>query len=86
MAGSVQVDAGSTINADALGYLAATGPGAGLNGNSLGGSYGGAGGGQAVSTTYGSSTAPVDLGSGGGSYQGTAGVAAVQSICRFQAR
>ena len=31
-----------------------------------GGSYGGAGGGQAATTTYGSANAPVDLGSGGG--------------------
>ena len=70
-AGSVQVDAGSSINADAQGYAASAGPGAGPSGSANGGSYGGAGGGQAASTIYGSATAPTDLGSGGGQYQGT---------------
>ncbi|MEO6924917.1 MAG: hypothetical protein ABI142_13910, partial [Bryocella sp.] len=72
-AGSVQVDAGSSMTADAQGYVATVGPGAPASGAANGGSYGGVGGNQAVSTTYGSATAPVDLGSGGGLYQGTPG-------------
>ena len=72
-AGSVAVDAGSSINADAQGYTASNGPGAAAAGTTNGGSYGGAGGGQAATTTYGSDTAPVDLGSGGGSYESIGG-------------
>jgi hypothetical protein len=72
-AATVEVDAGSSINADAQGYTANSGPGAGPSGSTNGGSYGGAGGGQAATTTYGSDTAPVDLGSGGGSYESTGG-------------
>ena len=70
-AGSLEVDAGSTINADAQGYSGLNGPGAGASSTSNGGSYGGAGGGQAATTTYGSASAPTDIGSGGGQYQGT---------------
>ena len=70
-AGSVQVDAGSSINADGQGYTASAGPGAGPGGTGNGGSYGGAGGAQAASTIYGSASAPMDLGSGGGQYQGS---------------
>jgi YD repeat-containing protein len=69
-AGSLQVDAGSTLNADGQGYLPGNGPGAGAQGTTNGGSFGGAGGGQGGSTTYGAATGPSDLGSGGGQYQG----------------
>jgi RHS repeat-associated protein len=73
-AGSFEVDAGSTINADGQGYAVHAGPGAGTGSYiNNGGSYGGAGGGQASTTTYGSATAPVDLGSGGDQYSGTGG-------------
>ena len=73
VAESVLVDAGASINADGQGYPGLTGPGSSGNSNSPGGSYGGAGGGQSASTTYGASGAPVDLGSGGGSYNGQGG-------------
>ena len=69
-AGSVQVDAGSSINADGQGYLASAGPGGAPSGSSAGGSYGGLGGvgdGIPSGPTYGSDTMPTDLGSGGGS-------------------
>ncbi|MEO6922243.1 MAG: hypothetical protein ABI142_00300, partial [Bryocella sp.] len=69
-AGSVEVDAGSSINANGQGYVANAGPGAAPGGSSAGGSYGGKGGtgaGTAAVAIYGSLTAPVDLGSGGGS-------------------
>ena len=66
VAQSVLVDAGASIYADGQGYPSQTGPGSSGSSNSPGGSYGGAGGGQAATTTYGSSTNPVDLGSGGG--------------------
>jgi hypothetical protein len=72
-ASSLEVDSGSSINADAQGYTASNGPGAAANGTTSGGSYGGAGGGQASTTTYGSDTAPIDLGSGGGSYESIGG-------------
>jgi RHS repeat-associated protein len=73
-AGSLQVDAGAAINADGQGYAVQAGPGAGHGGyTNNGGSYGGLGGGQAATTTYGSATAPVDLGSGGDQYSGTGG-------------
>jgi RHS repeat-associated protein len=78
---SVEVDAGSTINADGQGYVVGAGPGT----NSGGGSYGGVGGGNTPGSTYGSATAPVDLGSGGvwaspnwNSGQGAAGGGAVR--------
>jgi RHS repeat-associated protein len=73
-AGSVQVDAGSSINADGQGYLALAGPGAGGQGNEVGGSYGGLGGGQSANVTYGSASTPTDLGSGGGVYNVSTGV------------
>ena len=77
-AASLEVDAGSSINANGQGYMpgalnctsAGAGPGGGpLNCNNPGngGSYGGLGGGPntASVSTYGSQFAPVDLGSGG---------------------
>jgi RHS repeat-associated protein len=75
LAGSLQVDASGALNADGQGYAVQAGPGAGANGyRNNGGSYGGAGGGMASTTTYGSATAPVDLGSGGDQYSGTGGL------------
>lgn len=69
-ASSVQVDAGSTINANGQGYVAEAGPGGGVSTDSNGGSYGGVGGkgffSKVGAAVYGSSTNPVDLGSGGG--------------------
>ncbi len=64
-AGSVQVDAGSSINADGQGYAQNKGPG-GSAYSGGGGSYGGIGGGNNAdpSLTYGSAAMPVDLGSG----------------------
>ena len=72
-AGSLEVDTGSSITADEQGYTASNGPGGAAAGTTIGGSYGGAGGGQVASTIYGSSMVPVDLGSGGGSYESTGG-------------
>lgn len=73
IAPSVHVDAESRIAANAQGYLAGLGPGAGDGdgvGTAGGGGYGGAGGdgnGTLVGgRTYGSASAPLDLGSGGG--------------------
>ncbi len=77
-AANVQVDAGSTINADAQGYTggatgaAGNGPGGGCGSavyDSAGGSYGGVGyayTGCSAGPTYGSASAPADLGSGAG--------------------
>jgi hypothetical protein len=68
-AASVEVDSGSSINADGQGYVASAGPGGGTPGTSAGGSYGGIGGvgsGAAPLGVYGSSTVPTALGSGGG--------------------
>src|SRR5271154_5913681 len=70
-AGSVQVDSGSSINADGQGYVASAGSGGAPAGSSAGGSYGGLGGTgygpTPASSIYGSNTMPTDLGSGGGS-------------------
>jgi RHS repeat-associated protein len=78
-AGSVQVDAGSSINADGQGYISDAGPG--FTGGA-GGSYGGGGGGGYVTTLYGSAVTPVDLGSGGSNaqYGGSAGGGAIRLI------
>ena len=74
--GSLTVDSNSGINADGKGYAGnpglngvGTGPGRG-NG---GASYGGWGGGNSVCGPYGSSNAPVDLGSGGAGGNGPIG-------------
>ncbi len=80
-AASVEVDSGSSINADGQGYLANAGPGGAAVGSSDGGSYGGLGAVQQyhpiapASPIYGSATAPIDLGSGGdfGSGNGAGG-------------
>ena len=75
---AITVDQGGTLAADAQGFPADMGPGAGLTGSSDGGgggsyggrggcstgvTYGGTGGGTNL---YGSATAPIALGSGGG--------------------
>jgi RHS repeat-associated protein len=76
-AASVEIDGGSSINADGQGYVAGAGPGGAPNTTAAGGSYGGLGGTDPFHTsippnpTYGSATAPLALGSGGGS--GTTG-------------
>jgi len=61
-----------TINVDSKGYQHSEGSGAGTNGNRAGGAgyggYGGDGNAGAGGGTYGSITAPTDLGSGGGDY------------------
>ena len=72
-ANSVAIDSGSHISADGQGYIgndcsgAGFGPGGGTlncNNNGIGGTYGGAGGGNSRST-YGNAFTPTDLGSGG---------------------
>ena len=67
-AGSLQVNAGSRISADAQGYATYQGPG-GANGLYIGGTHGGRGSGNPASP-YGSVLMPTDLGSGGGSWGG----------------
>ena len=79
IASSITVNSGGTIAADAQGFPASMGPGAGLNGSADGGgggSYGGLGGvsistskvygGTAPGACYGSALTPLLLGSGGG--------------------
>jgi hypothetical protein len=73
-AGSITIQAGGALTADSLGFPAAQGPGAGgVNFSTLAGSgasYGGFGANNVAfgggGTVYGSVTAPVDRGSGGG--------------------
>jgi len=74
----VSVDAASTISADGMGYGSGAGPGAGQSdwNAGSGGGYGGAGGAsynRAGGGSYGSTTEPVDLGSGGGGAIGQGG-------------
>ncbi|MFH1745533.1 MAG: immunoglobulin domain-containing protein [Planctomycetota bacterium] len=69
--GDATVDANGMISVDAKGYPAGTGPGAGTNSDyGAGAGYGGDGGqgnsGAFGGSAYGSITAPVELGSGGG--------------------
>ena len=69
---NLTIDAGSLISADGRGYGTDSGPGAGGGGayGGAGGGYGGMGGNHysdfGGGPTYGSETAPVDSGSGGG--------------------
>lgn len=70
--GGLTINSGGSINADSKGFARDQGPGSGtLAGQSVGGSYGGLGGTGATnispsaSLTYGSITAPFDIGSGG---------------------
>jgi hypothetical protein len=71
--GDLRVNAGGSITADGLGYGSATGPGAGGSSGDWaggGGGYGGWGGsitnGAPGGIPYGSSTQPLEMGSGGG--------------------
>lgn len=71
--GDLRIESGAAISANGRGHVGGTGPGAGANSPdgccSGGGGYGGAGGkgrDTAGGGTYGSETAPIDLGSGGG--------------------
>jgi hypothetical protein len=81
-AGSVQVDAGSSIHADKQGYVSNAGPGysSSASGGS-GGSYGGVGG-YNPGPAYGSAALPTDLGSGGLSaqYAGSNGGGALRLV------
>jgi RHS repeat-associated protein len=83
-AASVEVDAGSSINADGQGYALNAGPGGAPLGSGVGGSYGGVGGGGGAAAIYGSATTPIDLGSGGGcnncSYAGVGGGAVLMNV------
>lgn len=75
-ANTITVASGASINSDAKGFTATTGPG-GSSADRNGGAHGGTGGdgygstGSGNKNTYGSVTAPTELGSGGGS-SGTA--------------
>ncbi|MFH0762527.1 MAG: PxKF domain-containing protein [Candidatus Omnitrophota bacterium] len=82
---NLTIDSTSILSADARGYLLNQGPGAGATG--MAGYGGGAGyGGKGSSayhdvaggTTYGSSSQPIDLGSGGGSSVGGTGGGAIK--------
>jgi hypothetical protein len=67
IAGGLTIDAGGAINADAKGYALQNGPG--YAGGNSGSGYGGIGGIRNAAkpgTTYGSITAPTNIGSGGG--------------------
>lgn len=81
-AGSLDLNAGAVITADAQGYIntgeeGTGGPGApvDLTDNLVGASYGGLGGDERAdrdaSPTYGSAAAPIELGSGGGIWDAT---------------
>ncbi|KKS27718.1 MAG: hypothetical protein UU88_C0003G0046 [Parcubacteria group bacterium GW2011_GWC1_42_11] len=60
---NISVSFGSRISADGQGYI--SGPGTSLvPGISVGASYGGSGGGNSATSTYGSAMTPMDLGSG----------------------
>ena len=86
--GDFTIGASGTMNVDGLGYDINSGPGAGgITSNYYGGSHGGFGAfsfahvsGISYGTTYGSLTAPVNLGSGGsyGSGHGRSGGGAIQ--------
>ena len=73
------VSAGGTIDVSSKGYQNSAGPGQGTDGSyqAGGASYGGLGGygsgNLAPGNAYGSSTQPVDLGSGGGNHNGNSG-------------
>ena len=79
IAGDLTVDAGGSISADGRGFAGDSGPGSGTpasagssSNGAGGGGYGGSGAtgrnGFAGGIPYGSITAPIDLGSGGGGY------------------
>jgi hypothetical protein len=82
--GNATIQAGGGIIADGMGYAGGAGAGAGkyystsyeyIGGGGGYGGYGASGGTTSAygGSTYGSVTAPVDLGSGGGGYSGTSG-------------
>ena len=85
VSGNATIQAGGGINADGMGNASGTGTGAGrsymagtpygyVGGGGGYGGYGASGGGTTLAyggITYGSVTAPVDMGSGGGGYTGT---------------
>lgn len=76
--GNLTVEAGGAINVDGRGYKPGTGPAAGGGTGGYGAGYGGMGGESYTSqparvTTYGSVTAPVNIGSGG-SYAGNGAI------------
>ena len=65
IANNLTISSGSTINADGKGYGNSSGPGSGgQNFYNFGASYGGVGINNIATSTYGSATAPLDLGSG----------------------
>ena len=78
--GNLTVDSGGMINVDSLGYSRYYGPGWGsaLFGGSSSG-YGGVGG-SALTGTYGSITAPINIGTGGGNDSALGGGAAILSV------
>ncbi|MFN0150483.1 MAG: hypothetical protein ACKVU1_07220 [bacterium] len=82
--GDLTIAAGCSLTVKGRGYPFGQGPGAGVGGAVRGGGGGHAGAGGASSTaspggaTYGSITAPADLGSGGGSPRGGAGGGAIR--------
>ncbi|MCF7843740.1 beta-propeller fold lactonase family protein, partial [Candidatus Gracilibacteria bacterium] len=77
---NITVDAGSSISANGKGFTGNNGPGKGASQGCTNNLSGGAGhggtGGNTGGITYGSSTEPVTLGSGGGSNCGTGGTGA----------
>ena len=81
---NLTLDSTSTISAETKGYPRVQGPGAGISESGIGAGYGGKGGsdstGKPGGSSYGSSLAPIDLGSGGGDYghSGGAGGGAVR--------
>ncbi|MFH1047741.1 MAG: Ig-like domain-containing protein [Patescibacteria group bacterium] len=80
-AGSIEIEYGGSVNADALGFTSGNGPGVGGNvssGGAGGAGFGGQGGtgtgvGGTGGTFYGSELSPIDLGSGGGKVSTTVG-------------
>jgi hypothetical protein len=79
--GNAVIDSGSTINLEGKGYQAYAGSGKGSNvsytygagGAGYGGEGGGGNGGASGGSAYGSTTAPIDVGSGGGTAQRAGG-------------
>ncbi len=77
IANDLTIEAGAQINVDGRGYLNQNGPG--FAGGNSGSGHGGVGGIRSggLGTTYGSITAPTNLGSGGGTYASMKGGGAV---------
>ncbi|MEX1997651.1 MAG: fibronectin type III domain-containing protein [Candidatus Andersenbacteria bacterium] len=74
LTGDLTIDSGGTVKADSKGYSADNGPGRPTHGSVEGGAHGGVGGDRladgTTSLTYGSITAPTNLGSGGDNVEG----------------